>query len=221
MSTECMDIAEAQIPHASTTGDGIARHRAAPATSRSDSRWKMAIALTTTIAAAALLSGCATQTSVETAVPATTAPGAHFMLVRHAEKAADDAKDPNLSEAGRARAERLRTRVSAGTLEAVYATAYKRTRQTAGPAAAAHGLNVTVYDASQPAAEFAAQLRRTHVRADGTRPIVLIVGHSNTVPALAAALCGCTIEPMTDDEFDRIITISFNGDDIRTQQQRY
>lgn len=221
MSTECMNIAQALIPHASTTGDGIAGHRTAPATSRSDSRWKMAIALTTIIAAAALLSGCATQASVETAAPATTAPGAHFLLVRHAEKAADDAKDPNLSEAGRARAERLRTHLSAGTLEAVYATAYKRTRQTAGPAAAAHGLNVTTYDASQPAAEFAAQLRRTHVPAEGTRPVVLIVGHSNTVPALAAALCGCAIEPMTDDEFDRIITISFNGDDIRTQQQRY
>lgn len=130
------------------------------------------------------------------------ADGIHFVLVRHAEKASDDPKDPSLSEAGLARAQRLADALADAPLAAAYATAYRRTRSTAAPSAARHGIEVTTYDASRPAAAFAAGLRETHVA--GT---VLIVGHSNTVPALAAALCGCEVAPMREDEFDRRIDI--------------
>ncbi len=41
---------------------------------------------------------------------------------------------------------------------------------------------------------------------------VLVVGHSNTAPDIAAALCGCVVAPMGDDEYDRRLTIRFNGD---------
>ena len=151
---------------------------------------------------------------------ATTAPVAvpqEFVLVRHAEKASDDPRDPTLSDAGRARAQRLADSFAGRELFAVYATDYRRTRDTAGPTARAHALAVTVYDAKLPAAEFAAQLRGKHPL--GT---VLVVGHSNTVPAIAAALCGCEVAPMAEDEFDRRIRIVFDGQgQAHLSQTRY
>lgn len=130
-----------------------------------------------------------------------------FILVRHAEKAADDPKDPTLTPAGTARAQRLADMLAHERVVAVYATAYRRTQLTAAPTAASHRLAVRTYDVSLPADAFAAQLLRDH--AVGT---VLVVGHSNTIPALASALCRCDIAPMRDDEFDRVIRLRVGRD---------
>ena len=59
-----------------------------------------------------------------------------------------------------------------------------------------------VYDARQPAAALAAALKAAHPR--GT---VVVAGHSNTVPAIVSALCGCATAPMAEDEYDRLNTI--------------
>jgi broad specificity phosphatase PhoE len=139
------------------------------------------------------------------------APALEFVVVRHAEKASDDPRDPQLSDAGRARAQRLATALAAQPLVAAYATAYRRSQQTAAPAAARHGLAVTAYDARQDVGAFAAALRQRHAR--GT---VLVVGHSNTVPGIAAALCGCTVAPLGDDEFDRRLSVRFDRDGTAT-----
>lgn len=134
-------------------------------------------------------------------------PGVEFVLVRHAEKRRDDPRDPQLTDAGLARAQRLATAMSTQPLAAVYATAYRRTQQTAAPAAAAHGLAVTTYEAKQDAREFAASLRQRH--GNGT---ILVVGHSNTVPGIAAALCACVVAPIPDHEFDRRVVVRIDGD---------
>lgn len=159
------------------------------------------------------IAACASQGGSGERAPA--AVGTHFVLVRHAEKASDDPKDPSLSEAGMARAARLADALAEAPLAAAYATAYRRTRSTAAPAAARHGLAVTTYDASRPAAEFAAALRQTHAGRT-----VLIVGHSNTVPALAAALCACDVAPMREDEFDRRIDIRIAADGRVSMEER-
>lgn len=119
------------------------------------------------------------------------------IVLRHAEKGTDDARDPSLSPAGAARAARVAERLADAEVVAVYATAYRRTQGTAAPTAAAHALSVTSYDASDIPAFVDTQVR-AHAR--GT---VLVVGHSNTAPATVAALCGCTVAPMREDEFDR------------------
>jgi broad specificity phosphatase PhoE len=130
-----------------------------------------------------------------------------FVIVRHAEKVADGSEDPVLSAAGVARARAIAGWLSDADLVAVYATDTRRTRATAEPAAHSHGLPVTLYDARQPAEAFAAQLRSAHPA--GT---VLVVGHSNTAPAIAAALCGCEVAPMTEAEYDRRMTVHIDGD---------
>ena len=134
-----------------------------------------------------------------------------YIVVRHAEKGTDDARDPSLSEAGTARAQSLARLLADTPLQAVYATTYKRTQQTAQPAATARGLAVTTYDAKLPAATFVAQLRATH--AEGA---VLVVGHSNTVPEIVIALSGKQVEPMPDTAFDRLYRVTVDTSGVAT-----
>ena len=105
-----------------------------------------------------------------------------FIVVRHAEKetGADVGQDPALTAAGRVRAAAIAQALADAPVAAVYSTDYARTRETALPTARAHGLEVVTYDAREPAETLAARLRASH--ATGT---VLVVGHSNTVPAIA------------------------------------
>jgi len=125
-----------------------------------------------------------------------------FVIVRHAEKVADGSKDPPLTEAGHARAQALARRLSSMPVIAVYTTPFQRTRQTATPTAQEHGLPLIEYDAKLPATSFAAQLRQRHAG-----QTVLVVGHSNTVPDIAAALCSCIVAPMSEAEYDRLMTV--------------
>lgn len=141
-----------------------------------------------------LLAGCSHFGSA--AAPAT------FVIVRHAEKASDDPRDPSLAAQGQTRAQRLAESLRGEPLVAAYATAYRRTQQTAQPSAREHSIAVTTYDAAQAVGEFAEQLRRTH-----TSGTVLVVGHSNTASAIAAALCGCEVAPMGDNDYGRRMTI--------------
>lgn len=147
-----------------------------------------------------VLIGCAS-------LPEPTA-GATFLLVRHAEKADNGNKDPALSPAGQARAQRLGTALRDADLRAIYATRYRRSQQTALAVATAlrPGLPVLAYDADQPATDFAAQLRRDH-----TAGTVLVVGHSNTVPAIAAALCGCVASQLGDGDYGRVYRVEFDA----------
>jgi broad specificity phosphatase PhoE len=156
-------------------------------------------------------SGCAT------ADGAVSNADAVFVVVRHAEKVSDGSKDPPLSPAGESRAQSLAASLRDMPLEAAYATAYHRTQMTALPTAQAHALTVTTYDANQPAADFAAALRQDH--RDG---VVLVVGHSNTAPVIASALCGCAVAPMADDEFDRRLVIHIDADGTASlREDRY
>lgn len=138
-----------------------------------------------------------------------------FVVVRHAEKGQDDPRDPSLNESGRVRAQALAKALSDAPLIAVYATAYKRTQQTALPAAMAHRLQLTTYDAAQEPDDFAAALRRDH-----TRGTILIVGHSNTVPQIVAALCACTVAALGDDDYGNFYWVGIDTDGNATLQQR-
>lgn len=151
------------------------------------------------VACALLLAAC---------MPTRPAPsGVEFVIVRHAEKADDGTRDPPLSAAGKLRAVALATGLRDAPLRAAYATAYQRTQQTATPAATLHGLSVVTYDAGQPAIEFAARLRRDHLA--GT---VLVVGHSNSAPAIASALCGCAASELGENDYGRVYRIRIGAD---------
>lgn len=163
----------------------------------------------TALACLLLLSACAS--SPRNVASTTHADAATFVIVRHAEKAADGSDDPPLTEAGRGRAQALARRLSTVPVIAVYTTAFQRTRQTATPTAQEHGLPLITYDAKQPAADFATQLRARHAG-----QTVLVVGHSNTVPGIAAALCQCEVREMSEAEYDRMTTVRIAADGTAT-----
>lgn len=173
-------------------------------------RCRIALALLAS-GACALAAGCATGSSGQAATSSAHAAVTTYVIVRHAEKAADDPRDPSLSAAGQARAARLARLLADGTLAqaplaAAYATQFRRTRQTAAPAAAARGIPVTSYDAALPGDALAGQLRLGP--AGGT---VLVVGHSNTVPGIVAALCGCAVAPIGDADYDNLYRVRIDA----------
>jgi 2,3-bisphosphoglycerate-dependent phosphoglycerate mutase len=104
-------------------------------------------------------------------------PVSTFILVRHAEK--DYGGDPVLTVQGTARAERLMEILKNTDLDAVYSTQTKRTMATGQPTADDHGLNIIPYAPNQ-LEFFSKELKRLY-----KGKTVLVVGHSNTTPALA------------------------------------
>jgi phosphohistidine phosphatase SixA len=132
------------------------------------------------------------------------------ILVRHAERADTAAggaptmaADPDLSEAGRARAGRLAEMLRDAGVTAIFVTEYKRTQQTAAPLAAALGLTPVVIKAADTKALI------TRVRAATGH--ALVVGHSNTVPEVAAAIAGSTPMTIADNEYDNLLVVSRSG----------
>ena len=150
--------------------------------------------------------------AMPSAAPATPPDATVVVVLRHAEKATDDPRDPTLSEAGQARAQALARRLEPTGLDAVYATQYRRTQLTAAPAAAQAGVAVTVrpVDAAN-AASYGPDLARD-LRALPAGSTALVVGHSNTVPAIVAAISGQPATEMPETEYDRYTVIVLDAD---------
>jgi broad specificity phosphatase PhoE len=131
------------------------------------------------------------------------------LVVRHAEKEALPADDPPLTAAGRRRAEELvrvvRAWSAAGApVRGLFASDTKRTQQTLQPLAASTGVAVTVVKAKDTAA-----LVERILAIDGG--IVVVAGHSNTIPALLQALGGDVGVIIADAEYDRLFAITGAG----------
>jgi broad specificity phosphatase PhoE len=138
--------------------------------------------------------------AVLAAVASSAGAGQTVILVRHAEKA-DQSKDPPLSEAGRARAGALAALLAKAGVAAVYASEYQRTIQTAEPLAAALKLAVQTIPAADSAG-LADRLRSCH--ADD---VVLVVGHSNTLPDLMRRLGHETTETIDDNDYGNVFVL--------------
>jgi len=126
-------------------------------------------------------------------------------LARHAEKLteSENPEDPSLSACGESRAASLATLLRAVNLDRVYSTPYARTRETAGPVAASHQLEIETYDPRQLEV-FSSQLL-------GQKQNALVIGHSNTTAVLAGLLSGEAGQPFGEDEFDRLYLVTVSG----------
>ncbi len=134
------------------------------------------------------------------------------IVVRHAEKAAGGGEDPHLSDEGRARAAALAQALDGAGVDAVITTQFVRTGETAGPTArdarvVPEVLTVRWDSVARNAADVAAAVRRH------SGGVVLVVGHSNTVPDIVAALGASKPDAICDSEYDRmeIVTVEANG----------
>jgi broad specificity phosphatase PhoE len=126
-------------------------------------------------------------------------------LVRHAEKESTG-NDPSLTEAGRKRAELLATVLGDAGITAIFSSEFKRTQETAAPLAKRLGISVTVV----PAKDVDALVSRVHALAPGGR--ALIVGHGNTVPAVATRLTGVKVAELMEADYDRLFVATSRKD---------
>ncbi len=143
-----------------------------------------------------------------------TASSTTVIVIRHAEKDLSvSATDPPLTAAGQARAQQLAQMFgdaqNLGHVDAIYVSPALRNRLTAEPLAKRLGIVATIVSADDPKG-LARKALREHT---GGR--VLIVGHSDTVPQIVAALSGNSgIPEIGDDEYGTmyIVTVPRIGD---------
>ena len=129
------------------------------------------------------------------------------ILVRHAEKAAEPAADPPLTEAGKARAEALWMALKDAGVRAVITTQYARTVATGAPTASRLGITPEVVNAggANHPAQVASLVKTKHAG-----ETVLVVGHSNTVPAIIAALGAKEPPAICDEVYDNFYVVTID-----------
>jgi phosphohistidine phosphatase SixA len=126
------------------------------------------------------------------------------VVVRHAEKADDGTRDPELTGAGRQRAEALANALGHAEVGELIASQYKRTRQTLAVLALRRGLEITVVPAESGAIDDHIESIASRVRDSDADGLIVIAGHSNTVPLIVEALSGSVISPIGESDYDRL-----------------
>lgn len=136
------------------------------------------------------------------------APPAMVVLVRHAEKAAQPADDPPLTVEGVARAKALAEAVEDARITAIITTQWVRTRETAAPLASSSRIvpEVVPTGDTRAHAEAVASAVRRHPGG-----VVLVVGHSDTIPAIIAALGGPRLPDICSSAFDDLFVLVPSG----------
>jgi len=120
-----------------------------------------------------------------------------IILLRHAEKMAD-VKDPPLTESGHKRANCMAgwlvKQPFSNDIKVIYSSNYRRTLETAAPLAIRLGVSIRLYD-PRKLQDLATEIKG----ADGS---TVVVGHSNTTPALAGILSEREITQMEETDYN-------------------
>jgi broad specificity phosphatase PhoE len=130
------------------------------------------------------------------------------VLIRHAEKQVGAISDAPLSPPGEVRAARLAQMFgdasTFGRVQKIYVTDTRRTQQTAAGVAQRLGLTPEIVTAKTDSTELARRVLREN---RGGR--ALVVGHSNTVPEIVAALSDDQGVPaIGEEEFDTLYVVT-------------
>jgi broad specificity phosphatase PhoE len=128
-----------------------------------------------------------------------------ILIVRHAEKAANQGDDPHLSDAGAARAQALADVARHAHVSAAYVTEFQRTHETAAPLHVPM-IEVPVKDLNHPG-DYAQRLA-TRIARESAGKTVLVVSHGNIVPDLVKALAGVSVSAIGNDEYSRLYVVS-------------
>ena len=125
------------------------------------------------------------------------------ILVRHADKIENT---DQLSAAGLIRAEDLKRTLIDTDITAIFASQYNRTQATANPLATEKGIALTLYDTND-----LQQLVNT-IKNNHNGQVVLVVGHSNTVPE-TIGLLGINPQPpdIPETEYDHLYILMMHS----------
>lgn len=131
-----------------------------------------------------------------------------IIFVRHAEKE-PSGHDPNLSHAGLQRANDLQYVLESTAIAAIYATPYKRTRQTVEPLSAKKGIAITEYNPTMPNKKLLDEIIAAH-----RGKTIVIAGHTNTIPEMLKTLTNNVFAiEIPESRYDNlfIATIAIDG----------
>jgi len=121
--------------------------------------------------------------------------------------------DPPLNPAGQDRARALARLVGPAGITTILTSEFIRTQQTVDPLAHQLGLPRQVGPSPSVLAERA--------RAGELGDVVLVAGHSNTIPEIIAALGAAAPSPITEAEFDNLYVVTIMGDVAQLVHMRY
>ena len=122
------------------------------------------------------------------------------VIVRHAEKATNGGNDPELSSAGRARADALARILKDSGITAIFTSEFKRTQETAAPIATSIGITATVV----PAKDTAALVAKLH-QLNGN---ALVVGHGDTISNIVKALGINSPVNIPDEDYSELLIVT-------------
>jgi len=147
------------------------------------------------------------------------AKGTRIFLVRHAEK--DTGNNPALSKAGKERAGDLYRMLQGEQIDKVYFSRYRRTRQTADSLLSYTKADTFSYKADTSGEGLAESLKLTATPISGEH--ILIIGHSNTIPAIIRKLGVADFEPneLPDNEYDNLYVITFSQGKPSVKRMKY
>ena len=132
------------------------------------------------------------------------------ILVRHAEKAAEPPEDPPLTPAGEARARALAAALRDAGVGAIVTSDALRTRATAEPLARELHLKPLVVATKGRSLEDHVAAVAAEVRRHGGE-VVLVVGHTDTLPGIVAALGGPRRLDVPHQEFANLFLLVPDG----------
>ena len=121
------------------------------------------------------------------------------VIVRHAEKATNAGTDPELSSAGRARADTLAPILKDSGITAIFTTEFKRTQETAGPTATSVHVTPTVV-AAKDTAGLVAKLHQLSGNA-------LVVAHGDTILNIIKALGINVPVNIPDEDYSELLIV--------------
>ncbi|HET9151469.1 MAG TPA: histidine phosphatase family protein [Gemmatimonadales bacterium] len=147
-------------------------------------------------------------------------PAQTVILVRHAEKAAVPGDDPPLSALGEARAESLGVVLARADVRAVIVTSRQRTRLTAAAVLRARHLTPVVVPLGDGGAAHVRAVAAA-VRRQPRRSVVLVVGHSNTIPRIVTALGGPELPDLCDADYSTMFILDLDARPERLVRVQY
>jgi phosphohistidine phosphatase SixA len=128
-----------------------------------------------------------------------------IFVVRHAEKASPTDPDSPISVSGEDRALALARLLRNARVTHIFVSDKKRTAQTAEPLSESYDLKPTI----TPAADTKALVEK--LKAVPKDAVVVVVGHSDTVPEILTGLGITTKISIKDDQFGRLFLVGGDG----------
>jgi len=135
------------------------------------------------------------------------------LALRHAERPLDS-DDDVLTAAGQQRAKLLARMLKDSGVSLACRSQFVRARQTLEPLKQVRGdaLVLQEFEVGNTPEQIEAHVHQVvqAIKSQHDDAVIVVVGHTNTVPLIIKELGGGTVEPILDQEFDKLFIVSTN-----------